>query len=237
MHFQDAKGLRRTLQGLPVTLAQQPAIVIAPPLRGGRNWLVSEGRGSSHSHHWESLLALNGVVTIPQRFAIDLVGLDARGHALEVPPEKLRESANADWVGYNAEVIAVADGVVRDIQDGQADGRPLTSHSEPTDLTTRGLYGNFVVLEIAPGVFAHYAHLRPGSVSVRAGQHVRRGDVLGHLGDSGNSAAPPLHFHVSDKPVSKNPKACLSASLASPRKESGRGRGVVIFICMDAATG
>lgn len=201
MNFQDAKGMQRTLQGMTVTLPQQPAIVIAPPLRGGRFWLVSEGPGNSHSHHWGSLLALNGVVTIPQRYAIDFVGLNARGHALEVPPEKLRESANTDWFGYDAEVLAVADGIVRDARDGQADGRPLSPHPEGNDLTARGLYGNFIVLEIAPGVFAHYAHLRPGSVGVRAGQHVHRGDVLAHLGDSGNSAAPHLHFHLSDKPV------------------------------------
>jgi murein DD-endopeptidase MepM/ murein hydrolase activator NlpD len=201
MSFQDAKGRQRTLQGAALTLAQKPAILIGPPLRGNRNWLVSEGPGNAHSHHWGSLLALNGVVTIPQRYAIDFVGLNARGHALEVSPDHLRDSANTAWFGYDTEVLAVADGVVRDARDGQPDGQPLSPHAEGDDLTARGLYGNFIVLEIAPGVFAHYAHLRPGSVRVRAGEHVHRGDVLAHLGDSGNSAAPHLHFHLSDKPV------------------------------------
>lgn len=201
MSFQDAKGVKRTLQGVTVTLPQRPALTIAPPLRGGRNWLVSEGPGNAHSHHWGSLLALNGVVTIPQRYAIDFVGLNERGHALEVIPDKLHDTANTDWFGYASEVLAVADGVVRDARDGQPDGKPMSSHRDETDLTARGLYGNFVVLQIAPGVFAHYAHLRPGSVHVRAGQHVHRGEVLAHLGDSGNSAAPHLHFHLSDKPV------------------------------------
>ncbi len=201
MEFQDAKGSQRTLQGVPVTLPVQPAILIAPPLRGGRNWLVSEGLGNAHSHHWGSLLALNGVVTIPQRYAIDFVGLNSRGHALEVAPEKLRDSANADWFGYDADVLAVADGTVRDARDGEADGRPLSTHAEGDDLTARGLYGNFVILQIAPGIFAHYAHLQPGSVRVHAGQAVHKGDVMAHLGDSGNSAAPHLHFHLSDKPT------------------------------------
>jgi hypothetical protein len=66
MSFQDAQGVKRTLQGINVELPQRPAITIAPPLRGGRNWLVSEGPGNSHSHHWGSLLALNGVVRGPQ---------------------------------------------------------------------------------------------------------------------------------------------------------------------------
>jgi hypothetical protein len=69
MSFQDAKGRQRTLQGAALTLAQKPAIVIAPPLRGGRNWLVSEGPGNAHSHNWGSLLALNGVVTMEKNNA------------------------------------------------------------------------------------------------------------------------------------------------------------------------
>ena len=227
MSFQDAKGRQRTLQGAALTLAQKPAIVIAPPLRGDRNWLVSEGPGNAHSHHWGSLLALNGVVTIPQRYAIDFVGLNVRGHALEVSPDQLRDSANTDWFGYDTDVLAVADGVVRDARDGQPDGQPLSPHPEGNDLTTRGLYGNFVVLEIAPGVFAHYAHLRPGSVRVRPGDHVHRGDVLAHLGDSGNSAAPHLHFHLSDKPAFEESEG-LPFRFARFTNEGDAGEQVVL---------
>ena len=200
MRFRDAKGVERTLQGLTTAFAP-PAIVIAPPLAGGRLWLASEGPGNLHSHHWGSLLALNGSVTVPQRYAIDFVGLNPRGHAIEVSPDQLAQSANAQWFGFDADVLAVADAVVRDARDGQPDGKPIAAHAEPTELTTRGLYGNFVVLEIAPGVFAHYAHLRSGSVLVHPGQRVHRGETIAHLGDSGNSAAPHLHFHLSDKPV------------------------------------
>lgn len=175
--------------------------LIGPPLRSNRYWLVSEGPSNVRSHHWGSLLALNGVVTLPQRFAIDFIGLNAGGHALPVTPGSPRAAKNPEWFGYDADVLAVADGVVCDAREGEPDGQPLTSHPEPTDLNARGLYGNFVVLENAPGVFAHYAHLRPGSIPVQAGQRVHRGDVIAHLGDSGNSAAPHLHFHLSDKPV------------------------------------
>jgi len=201
MSFNDAKGIKRELQGVSFVPPQRPAITIAPPLPGGRNWLVSEGPGNSHSHHWGSLLALNGVVTIPQRYAIDYVGLNKRGHALEVAPDKVRDSANTDWFGYDSDVLAVADGIIRDARDGQLDGKPMSAHGDESDLTARGLYGNFVVLEIAPGVFAHYAHLRSGSVRVHAGQHVHSGEVVAHLGDTGNSAAPHLHFHLSDRPT------------------------------------
>jgi murein DD-endopeptidase MepM/ murein hydrolase activator NlpD len=45
-----------------------------------------------------------------------------------------------------------------------------------------------------------YAHLQPGSLRVKAGQKVKRGDVLGLLGNSGNSTEPHLHFQVMDRP-------------------------------------
>ncbi len=38
--------------------------------------------------------------------------------------------------------------------------------------------------------------MKPGSVRVRVGERVRRGQVLGQLGNSGNSATPHLHLQV-----------------------------------------
>ena len=43
-----------------------------------------------------------------------------------------------------------------------------------------------------------WAHLQPGSVRVKVGDHVKRGQVLGLVGNSGNSSEPHLHFHVTD---------------------------------------
>jgi murein DD-endopeptidase MepM/ murein hydrolase activator NlpD len=139
------------------------------------------------------------VVTIAQRFAIDFVGLDGAGHALRGKQAAPQASQNAEWFGYGTDVLAVADGVVRDSRDGQPDNRPFAAPPESKDLTPRGLYGNFVIVEIATGVFAHYAHLRPGSVRVHAGQHVHRGEVIAQVGDSGNSEVPHLHFHISNE--------------------------------------
>ncbi|WP_163616421.1 M23 family metallopeptidase, partial [Klebsiella pneumoniae] len=67
---------------------------------------------------------------------------------------------DADWIGYGRDVLAVRDGVVVDARDGIPDGKPLAPQQVPDDLTARTLYGNFVVLRIAPGVYAHYAHLQ-----------------------------------------------------------------------------
>jgi murein DD-endopeptidase MepM/ murein hydrolase activator NlpD len=49
-------------------------------------------------------------------------------------------------------------------------------------------------------VYAFYAHMEKGSIDVAQGQRVKRGDVLGKLGNSGNTSAPHLHFHLMDGP-------------------------------------
>jgi hypothetical protein len=196
--FRTDKGARQTADDIPVAVAATPPVILGAPLRGGL-WLTDEGPGQAQSHHWGSVIAQNGRLTIPQRYAIDFFGLDDQGHAVRAPVEKLAETTTEDWIGWNADVLAVADGVVRDVQTDVADRKPLSPQEQPDELTARTLYGNFVVLEIAPGIFAHYAHLRQHSVQVKPGDRVKRGALLGRLGLTGGAGAPHLHFHVSDK--------------------------------------
>lgn len=198
--FETDKQTVVTLDGAATRVSSQTPVKLGPPLRGGR-WLAHEGPGAAQSHHWGSLVAVNGALTIPQRYALDLVGVDASGHAMRAGVKDIQKSAHADWIGYGTEVLAVADGIVRDARDGEEEHPPLSPQPEPTSLTAHGLFGNYVVLEIAPGIYASYAHLRKGSVRVKPGESVHRGQLLAQLGQSGNSAAPHLHFQVSDKPT------------------------------------
>lgn len=185
------------LNGAPAQVGSDAVPLIGAPLRGGC-WLAHEGPGNAQSHHWGSLVAVNGALTIPQRYALDLVGVDAQGHVIKPGLKEDAGSIHANWVGYGMDVIAVADGVVRSARDGEEEHRPLSAQPEPASLTANGLFGNYVVLEIQPGVFASYAHLQRGSVKVRPGDSVHRGDLLGRVGQSGNSAAPHLHFQLSN---------------------------------------
>ena len=73
----------------------------------------------------------------------------------------------------------------------------------PISCNRATVLGNQIVLEIAPGVYAIYAHIQQGSAEVRVGDMVHTGDVLGKLGNSGSADgtdAPHLHFQLSDGP-------------------------------------
>ncbi|KAF1017047.1 MAG: hypothetical protein GAK31_00306 [Stenotrophomonas maltophilia] len=212
--FTDEHGAPLQLDGATVAVDARPVPVIGAPLRGGI-WLAHEGPGNVQSHHWGSLVAVNGELTIPQRYALDLAGVDAHGRALRRGVTDLQHTRHADWIGHGWEVIAVADGIVQATRDGDPEHAPLVAQPEPSALTADVLFGNHVVLEIAPGVFASYAHLQPGSVQVKPGNHVTRGQRLARLGQSGNSAAPTCTSSCRTGPRSKVPKACRMCSTAS----------------------
>ncbi len=198
--FAEPGGEIERADNVRLPLVPGMPISIGPPLRGGR-WLAVEGPGNHLSHHWGSMVAIDGTLSIPQRFAIDWFGLDAGNHSVRGAHDSLAATVDEDWVGYRRDVLAVADGVVVDARDGAPNGKPLAPETVPDDLTARTLYGNFVILRVAPGVYAHYAHFERGSVAVRIGQRVRRGMVIGRLGQSGAAGAPHLHFHLSNRPT------------------------------------
>jgi murein DD-endopeptidase MepM/ murein hydrolase activator NlpD len=89
----------------------------------------------------------------------------------------------------------ILEAVVNDQPEAPLGGVPNPALQKPADYA-----GNEVIVEIAPGKYADYVHLVTGSVSVRPGQHVRTGDVIGELGNTGNSADPHPHFGIHDSP-------------------------------------
>jgi murein DD-endopeptidase MepM/ murein hydrolase activator NlpD len=64
----------------------------------------------------------------------------------------------------------------------------------------RRLLGNAIAVSHANGEFSYYAHLQQASLQVNEGDVVRRGALLGRVGNSGNSPGPYLHFHVMNGP-------------------------------------
>jgi len=172
-----------------IAVGQKP-LVISPPLRGGE-WLAGNGP-SNTSGHRRSLVPIAGQAHIAQRFAIDWVRLREEGRTFTGDPKD-----NKNYRCYGAEALAVADAIVAAVKDGIPENVPgPTSRAVPITLETVG--GNHVVLDLGQGRYAFYAHLQPGSLRVKAGDKVRRGQVVGLVGNSGNSTEPHLHFHITD---------------------------------------
>jgi hypothetical protein len=173
-------------------VAQAAPIVIAPPFKGG-SWFAGNGP-SNMSVHRRALLLYEGQARISQRFAIDWMKVNDDGKLLHDDPK-----TNANWYSYGTEVIAVADAVVATVKDGIPENIPLATERAVL-MTPETIGGNYVALTLGNGRYALYAHLKPGSLRVKPGEHVRRGQVLGLLGNSGNSDAPHLHFQISTAP-------------------------------------
>ena len=179
-----------TLEGT-VAVAASNALVLGPPLRGG-DWEAANGPDNSTGHHRRALFPSNGRATIAQRFAIDWARRGPNGRLFDGDPRD-----NKAYFGYGAEVIAVADGVVAAARDGIPENVPGDTTAVP--ITRETVVGNHVILELGQGRYALYAHLMPNSLQVKAGDRVKRGQLIGRLGNSGNSSGPHLHFHVGDR--------------------------------------
>ncbi|MEU7581921.1 M23 family metallopeptidase [Streptomyces sp. NPDC041068] len=118
---------------------------------------------------------------------------------------------NQDFPAFGAPLYAVADATVVHAEDGQRDHLSRSSLAgvlyfwliEGVGRSiggTRRIVGNHVVLDLGEGTYAVYAHVRQGSLKVRAGDKVLAGQVLGQCGNSGNSTEPHVHFQLMDGP-------------------------------------
>jgi hypothetical protein len=173
-----------------IPVDRRPVVVISPPLRGG-DWVAENGPSNS-SVHRRAILPLNGRSYIGQRFAIDWAQTYADGSWYRGDLHR-----NQDYRSYGQPVYAVADGTITEVKDGIPENTPRTS-SGAVEITFETLAGNHVIERIGEGVYATFAHLQPGSVRVKLGARVHLGQMLGLLGNSGNSNAPHLHFQICD---------------------------------------
>ena len=88
-------------------------------------------------------------------------------------------------------ITAPADGTVVMVVDGIPDNKP-----GQVDFYYR--LGNSVVISLGSGEYVHLCHLQTGSMQVRVGDKITRGQVVAKCGNSGNSTVPHLHFQLSD---------------------------------------
>ena len=149
------------------------------PFKG--RWLVAWGGDTKelNLHH----------DTPNQRFAFDFLGINENG--------KTRKGAgetNEDYLAFGREILAPADGLVTDIINGVRD-------NSPGSMNPYSALGNAVFIQHSENEVSVLAHLKQESITVKAGDKVKKGQIIGLCGNSGNSSEPHLHYHLQNTPI------------------------------------
>ncbi|MDQ3803760.1 MAG: M23 family metallopeptidase [Acidobacteriota bacterium] len=188
LELQTPRGarLRRALS-VPVSYYAQKAKLIFP-LKGP--FMVTRGHVTDASGHSEW----------SQHYAYDIMGLGPR-----YEPVRTNGETNEDFYGWGREVVAPGDGVVayarNDVPDNKKPGERARELLLKLPEPQWAVAGNVVVIDHGGGEFSILGHLRQGSVRVKAGGRVRSGEVVGLMGNSGNSGGPHLHYHLMNGPA------------------------------------
>lgn len=127
------------------------------------------------------------------RYAYDFVPVDAQGRMFHGGG-----ADNHDYPGFGAELLAAGDGRIAALEGGRPDDRHFDESELPRN--RMALFGNYLVIDHGRGEYSLYAHLQQGSVRVKVGDRVQRGDVVARLGASGSAMFPHLHYELQDGP-------------------------------------
>lgn len=161
------------------TAPERNTTTLSLPFRDG--WFVGWGGDTRemNSHH-----------DIPnQRFAYDFVVVDGSGKTF-----KADGARNEDYYAFGKEILAPGDGIVTDVINGVRDNTPGSMNRYST-------LGNAVFIQHGEREVSVLAHFKLGSISVKVGDKVRRGQVIGLCGNSGNSSEPHLHYHLQNSVI------------------------------------
>ncbi len=199
-------------------------VVVEFPLRG-EGWVAVNSPADRIPSHGTNMLG--------QRYAYDFLMIDQREGSHYHPASWLRTLLvgvpTRECYAWGAPVHLPFDGVIIRAVDGFSE-RPRIHPVREAAVALRNaltfsparlpsILGNHVIAR-GGNVFAGFAHLAPGSVSVSEGQTVRSGEVIGRVGHTGNSTTPHLHFQLMD---SADPTVARAVPCAFRFYEVSRG--------------
>jgi urea transporter len=139
-------------------------------------WVVSQAYDGEHTHKGAWGQAIDLIMT-------GNTGKQFRGEGIIA----------REYYCYEKPVVAPADGIVADLTDGIPDN-PIGDNNVQRN------WGNSVVVKHADHLYSQVSHLKPGSIKVKKGESVKRGDIIGLCGNSGRSPYPHLHFQLQETP-------------------------------------
>jgi hypothetical protein len=197
LRFRSPDGTDHALAAKPLAVQERAPIIVEAPLRGS-DWIAGDSvNNRPDAAHRRAILFAEGQAYVAQRYAIDWVryrivnGVGTTWSGAE--------NRNSSYFCYRAPIYSMTSGTVTDVLDGIPENVPH-SGKMAIDVNFRNAGGNHVVIYAGYGLYAFYAHMRPGTIKVKVGNHVSPGENLGEVGNSGNSTEPHLHEHIVNRP-------------------------------------
>ena len=181
---------------------EKHATVLNLPFEG--RWMVFWGGNTKelNQHH-----------DVPnQKYAFDLLRMDKSGKN-----HKNEGKQNEDYFAFGQQVLAPADGVVTDVILGVRD-------NTPGSMNPYSALGNTVMIKHREYEVSVLAHFKQGSIQVNVGDSVKRGQILGLCGNSGNSSEPHIHYHLQNTPIIQDGTGikCVFTNIAVRRDDKTR---------------
>ena len=180
-------------------------IIVQFPLRG--EWLSPNTPGTKVPSH--------GTNQLGTRYAYDFIQVDwnrigTPAYRVGVMQYLFSGVKLSDYYCWGQEVYSPCDGIVVGAEDGYAENEKTNLLADMSNAYKNAHYfnpekddiqsvaGNYVIIKYSENVYAALCHLQTGSVQVSVGQMIKKGEVIGRVGHSGNSFAPHLHFQLMD---------------------------------------
>lgn len=180
-------------------------IIMGFPLRG--EWLSPNTPGTKIPSH--------GTNQLGTRYAYDFIQVDWERLGLPAYRGSLAQyllhgMPLKEYYCWGQDVYSPCDGIVIQAQDGyeerertnlrsdMANAYKNAHYFDPKTDDVQSVAGNYIVIECGENVYAALVHLQTSSIQVSVGQRIKKGEVIGRVGHSGNSFAPHLHFQLMD---------------------------------------
>lgn len=117
---------------------------------------------------------------------------------------------------YGLNIIASRDGEIIYPSDSDT----LSCASNGNEDSCGGGYGNYVMIKHSDGSITLYGHMYENSITVRKGDTVKQGQVIGKMGSSGRSTGSHLHFEIRINGKQVNPENYINKGKPYPDNSS-----------------
>lgn len=145
-----------------------------------------------------------------EKYAFDFIAADDNGNFISGEGKN-----NEDYYAFGKEILVPGDGIIIDVIDGVRD-------NFPGSMNPYSALGNAVFIKHSDNEISILAHLKQNSIKVKVGDKVKKGQVIGFCGNSGNSSQPHLHYHLQHTEVIQDGKGIKVFFEKIAFKENGK---------------